>query len=397
MGVAHIAAAMPKPLRILHIGKFYPPYKGGMETHLQTLCRGLQKLTEVRVIVANDRPETFTEELEGIAVTRVSRLLQAGSAPVCPRMCQLIRESDADIIHIHLPNPTALIEYWRSGHKARLVVTYHSDILRQRLLASLFNPLLNQSLHRAAAIISASPNYIHHSPVLRNWRDRCHVIPFGIDPHRFDSVAESDIQAIRSRFGSKLVLAVGRLVYYKGFQYLISAIKSVNAHLMIIGDGPLKSKLQHQVTNLGLARTVTILDDVKNVAPYYKAASVFALPSCARTEAFGIVQLEAMAACKPVVNTDLDSGVPFVSQHGITGLTVPPKNPVALATAINTILENPALAVQYGNAARRRVLAEFTVASMVQRTMKLYEDVFSLSGAAEPTDMLSEPEFTNAL
>jgi rhamnosyl/mannosyltransferase len=377
---------MSKALRVLHVGKFYPPHNGGMETHLRTLCRELNHFADTRVIVANDRRETSVEQIDGVTVTRAGRALQAGSSPICPQMCRLIGQSDADIIHIHLPNPIALIAYWASGHKGRLVITYHSDILRQRFLSGAFLPILQQALHRATAIISASPNYIECSPVLNPWRSRCHVIPFGIDPTHFEEENTSETDIIRSRFGPRIVLGVGRLVYYKGFQYLIEAMQSVDGCLLLIGDGPLRAELESCAKNSGVSHKVHFLGSIEDIRPYYKAADVFALSSCARTEAFGIVQLEAMASGKPVVNTNLDSGVPFVSKHGLTGLTVPPRNPAALATAINTILNDRVLAAAYGNAARQRVLTEFTLTLMVQRTLDLYNQVAGLSKSVVTTD-----------
>jgi rhamnosyl/mannosyltransferase len=381
-------------MRVLHIGKFYPPYNGGIETHLRALCGELNHFVDTRVIVANDSRETSVEQIEGVTVTRVGRALQAGASPICPQMIRLIRQSEADIIHIHLPNPVALIAYWASGHKGRLVISYHSDILRQKLLSKAFRPILQQALHRAAAVISASPNYVEHSPVLNPWRNRCRVIPYGIDPDLFNEEHTSEINTIKSQFGPRIVLGIGRLVYYKGFRYLIEAMQSVDGHLLLVGDGPLRRELKCRARDLGVSHRVHFLGSVKDVRPYYKAADLFVLSSCARTEAFGIVQLEAMASGLPVVNTDLDSGVPFVSQHGITGLTVPAKNPDALANAINMILNDRALAASYGNAARKRILAEFTLASMVRRTLRLYDDVAGLSKATDPIDQMV-PTYAN--
>jgi glycosyltransferase involved in cell wall biosynthesis len=385
---------MSRALRVLHVGKFYPPHNGGMETHLRTLCGELKHVVDTRVIVANDKRETSVEQIDGVSVTRVGRALQAGASPICPQMSRLIGQSDSDIVHIHLPNPVALIAYWVSGHKGRLVITYHSDILRQKLLSNAFFPVLQQVLHRAAAIISSSPNYVEHSPILNPWRNRCRVIPFGVDPNLFTEESPSEINRIRSLFGPKIVLGVGRLVSYKGFRYLVEAMQSVDANLILIGEGPLKAELEYRARSLGVSHKISILSGIQDIRPYYRAADVFALPSCARTEAFGIVQLEAMASGKPVVNTNLDSGVPFVSPHGITGLTVPPKDPSALANAINTILNDRVLAAIYGSAARKRILAEFTLTSMVQRTLEVYNDVAALSKPADPIDQLV-PTYAN--
>jgi rhamnosyl/mannosyltransferase len=182
---------------------------------------------------------------------------------------------------------------------------------------------------------------------------------------------------IIAKYHRPIVLSVGRLVYYKGFEYLIRAMAAIKGSLIIIGNGPLKAELLRLASRVGISERLTILDQVEDVTPFYHAADLFVLPSIARTEAFGIVQLEAMAAGKPVINTQLHSGVPFVSQHGITGLTVPPADTAALARAINRLLGDPALRASYGAAARLRTQEEFTVDRMVARTLAIYHHVIT--------------------
>jgi rhamnosyl/mannosyltransferase len=166
-------------------------------------------------------------------------------------------------------------------------------------------------------------------------------------------------------------------VYYKGFEHLISAMAHVDASLFIIGTGPLKANLTSLASNLRVSEKVTFLEHVENVHPYHHAADLFVLPSVARSEAFGIVQLEAMAAGKPVINTKLESGVPFVSQHGLTGLTVPPRDSWALAEAMNCLLNNEDLRRQYGASARRRAMGEFSLEMMIGRTMTVYRTILA--------------------
>lgn len=362
-------------LRVLHVGKFYPPHPGGMETHLQALCGELKQSINVEVVVAGDRRETIEETIDGVRVSRLGTFLNLGAAPVCPEMVRRVRESKADIVHLHWPNPTAVLAYLASGHRGKLVVTYHSDIIRQRLLRKPFWPVLRHALKRADAIIATSPNYVQTSPVLQKFRERCHIVPFGIPLEQFDLSNAIEVSKIRKQYGSRIVLGVGRLVYYKGFEYLIRAMREVEGHLLIVGNGPLREELGRAARAIGVRNRVTFLTNVEDVRPFYQAADLFALPSIARSEAFGIVQLEAMACSKPVLNTKLDSGVPFVSQHGLTGLTVPPKDAGALAAAINTLLDDPALSARYGHAARLRVEQEFNLELMTRRTLRVYEEV----------------------
>ena len=366
-------------LRILHVGKFYPPHMGGMETHLEALCSELKDSVDLDVIVANDENRTDHDSIRGVNVMRAATLFDFAAAPICPAMVNKIRRSASDVVHIHLPNPAAILAYLASGHRGRLVFTYHSDVVRQRVLGRAFQPLLNAALKRAAAVIATSPNYVASSAVLTAHQSRCRVIPYGISLERFTRCDEGTVTKIRQQYGPKILISVGRLIYYKGFEYLIRAMAHTDARLLIVGDGPLRESLEKLAADIGITERVVFLGEVPNddITPYYHAADVFVLASVARSEAFGIVQLEAMACGKPVVNTRLDSGVPFVSLDGVTGITVPPADPEALAVAINRLLDNAELRQQYGEAGTRRVEAEFTVDRMVARTLELYDQIMT--------------------
>lgn len=348
-----------------------------MESHLQALCGQLRAQVNVEVLVAGEGRRTVEEVLDSVKVTRAGTLFDFAAAPVCPGLVRRLRESRADIVHLHWPHPTALLAYLASGHAGHLVITYHSDVVRQKVLGGLFRPVLRRALERADAVIAASPNYVESSPVLQQFKSKCRVIPFGIPLDEFDRVDPFEVEQIRGRFGPRLVLGVGRLIYYKGFEHLVRAMKKVDGHLVIIGEGPLRGALEREAEQAGVSQRVTLLGHVENVVPYYHASDVFALSSVARSEAFGIVQLEAMACRKPVVNTRLDSGVTYVSVDGLTGLTVPPAEPSALAAALNQLLGDEELRARYGRAARLRVEHEFDLETMGRRTLRLYEEVMS--------------------
>ena len=213
--------------KVLHLGKFYPPHMGGIETHLQALCRQLRKTHDLRVIVASDGHTTAEEILDGVPVSRVATRLTVFSAPICPGLIGRIQTSDADIVHIHLPNPTALLAYITSGMRARLVVTYHSDTVRQRVLGAMLEPFLHSALRRSSAIIATSPNYRQTSPILSRYPDRCHVIPYGIAVEQFEHCEPAAVASLRQQYGDRLVISVGRLVYYKGFEHLIKAMTQI--------------------------------------------------------------------------------------------------------------------------------------------------------------------------
>jgi rhamnosyl/mannosyltransferase len=357
--------------RVLQVGKFYPPHYGGIETHLQVLCEGLRDHADVRVLVSSDDRSHSREVVDGIPVERLGTRFTLAGAPINPGMSRRIRESGADVVHLHLPNPAATMAYLASGHRGRLVVSYHSDVVRQKVLDAAFRPILHRLLDRADAVVAATPNYVESSPTLARYRDRTHVIPYGIPIGGFER-REAAVRALRERFGPRMVLGVGRLVYYKGFEHLVEAMRRVDGHLVIVGTGPLRPALEERVRSLGLADRVTLVGGVEDTVPFYHAARVFVLASIARSEAFGIVQIEAMACGRPVVNTRLDSGVPFVSRDGESGITVPPADPDALADAVNRLLDDAELRERLGSAARARVEREFSQEAMVKRFLALY-------------------------
>jgi glycosyltransferase involved in cell wall biosynthesis len=372
-------AAALRQLSVLHLGKFYPPYRGGIESHLHALCRELIKSITVDVIVANETNRLRESQIDGVRVRRLPRLFNLGATPICPSMVREIGRNDADIVHLHLPNPLAALAYLASGHKDRLIIAWHSNIVRQKTVAKMLRPLDDALIARASALIASSSNYVDSSPILSRNRDRCRVIPYGIDADAFRLRDAETAAKIGERYGSRIVLAVGRMVYYKGFEYLVRAMAGVRGHLLLVGEGPLLKKLERQAFDAGAMDRITFLGRVsqEEMIGYLHAADVFVMPSIARSEAFGIAQLEAMACGKPVVNTRLESGVPSVSIDGETGFTVAPADSDALAVAINRLLDDPGLRNQYGAAAARRARDEFSIDRIVDRTLKLYREVMA--------------------
>ncbi|HVN90670.1 MAG TPA: glycosyltransferase [Candidatus Binataceae bacterium] len=391
-------------MKVLHIGKFFPPHRGGIETHIFDLCRGLARSADVDVIVANDAPGYVEEQCETIRVRRLAPVAKIASVPICPQMARAIRETPADLVHLHLPNPYAGATFLASNHKAPLVVSWHSDVVRQRLLNRLLRPVERALIRRASAFIASSPNYVESSPILNGNRSRCHVIPYGIDDLEMGKPDTTRIAALRRTYGSRIVLAVGRLVYYKGFDHLIRAMGTVKGHLLIVGEGPLRLKLMREAIDAGVNNRVTFLGNVSRaeLINCYHAADVFALPAVARSEAFGIVQLEAMACGKPVVNTRLSCGVPYVSVDNETGITVEPESSEPLADAINRLLDDGALRMLYGAAARKRVRKHFNLDLMVDRTLDLYRQILNrnavelMAEQSHSSDTDQQPAFVQA-
>jgi rhamnosyl/mannosyltransferase len=279
------------------------------------------------------------------------------------------------IVHLHVPNPWAVQAYLMSGHKGKLVMSHHADTLGRRQLRKLVDPFVRRAMDRAAAIIVASKRYLDSSEELADFRGKCHLIPYGINGEAFQTEAAGEVRAIQAKYGPRLIVAVGRLVSYKGFEFLLQAMRDIDAVLFLIGAGPMQKGLEAAVNSLGLSGKVHLLGHVEDLVPYYKASQMLVLPSVSRAESFGMVQLEAMAAGIPVVNTNIESGVPEVSVHGVTGITVPPKDASALADAIRALLANPELRAKYGRAGIVRANEEFSARRMAENTFHVYQSV----------------------
>jgi len=371
-------------VRVLQLGKYYYPYMGGIENHLYLLCEQLAGKVSLDVVVCHTQPRTVVEQVGQVQVTRCLQAAHVASTSLCPTMPWVLSGRDYGLLHLHFPHPMGVMAYLgsRKPRRHEVIVTYHSDIVRQEKLLKLYAPFMEQVLSKAAAIVCTSPDYIESSPFLRRYRAKCRVIPYGIDLSHFAPLesVETKAREIRARYEGPLAIGVGRLIYYKGFEYAVEAMKAVDGHLLLVGDGPLRGELEAQARRLGVERKVHFLGEIHNqeLTPYYRASDVFVLPSIARSEAFGIVQLEAMACEKPVINTALDSGVPFASRHGESGLTVPPRNAEALAAALRELFGNPSKARALGQGGRRRVERDFSQEVMAERMLALYEEVLGV-------------------
>lgn len=346
-----------------------------METHLQLLATRLRASVDMHVAVAAN-PSPAGPDADGdVPVRRMRTYGVVAATPICPELFSVIREVKPDLVHIHHPHPLAMLAYLTSRTSAPCVVSYHSDIVRQRTLRHVIAPILTRTLARSAAILVASPQLIEESAVLRPFKHKCHLVPYGIDTSASSQVDATMTEELRRRYGSRIVLAVGRLTQYKGFDYLIRAMREVDATLIVVGAGALRQPLEDVIAREGLGARVHLLGSVPDVRPYYDACDVFVLPSTTPNEAFGIVQLEAMAAGKPVVNTALASGVTFACPPDVAALTVEPRDSAALAGAITRLLADPALRTRLGEAGRARVAQEFPANLMSERTLEIYRAV----------------------
>ena len=368
-------------MKVLQINKLYYPHIGGVEKHVQDVAQALHGQIDVEVLVANSERKATREKVNDVVVTRVPAWGTVQSAPIAPGFYGAIRRSDADIFHLHFPNPIGEIAYLAAGAPGKLVVTYHADVVRQKTLKRFYGPIIKRLLDRADMIMASSPNLIEQSPWLADLQEKCRVIPFAIDLTPFQTNAQTEAKAkeIRESAGTPLILFVGRLIYYKGLEWLIRALPNVEANLVVVGEGVLKPDLQELAAELGVADRVRFAGAVTDadLPAYYHACDLFALPSIAESEAFGFVQLEAHACGKPVVSTDLPTGVPYANLDEVTGLIVPPKDSAALATALNRLLSDEALRRRLGGQAKERVETEFSLEAMGREIMKAYKELLS--------------------
>ncbi len=369
-------------MHIVHIYKDFYPVPGGIENHIKVLAEGLVARGQ-RVTVLVTSPQRHDQIIQTglLTVIKAGRLAHMASTPISWRMLVHARRlQEVDVVHLQFPYPPGDLAAMLIPRHPPLVVSYQSDIVRQRLLRTVYQPLLQHTLARAACIITSSPAYSASSPWLAPHRERCTVVPLSVDPERFAHPDPAQVAAWRARYGHQpLVLFVGRLRYYKGLTFLLQALTHMRtpARLLLVGSGPEQQRLQHQAYTSGLMERVTFLGDVSDaeLPAVYAAANVFVLPSHLRAEAFGIVQLEAQAAGLPVVCTEIGTGTSYVTQHGQTGFVVPPAHPPALAQALDVLLANPALAQRMGQAGRTRAMQEFTHAHMLERVEQVYRRV----------------------
>lgn len=366
-------------MKVLQVNKLYYPHIGGVENVVRMFVVGLKDKVDIEVLAANEAPRSVVEHTDGVKVTKVASLGRLRSTPMAPGFIPALKKSTSDICHLHFPNPTGELAYLIAKPKGKLVVSYHSDIIRQKTLLKFYRPFLERFLDRADRIIVSSPNLIASSPFLRRVRDKCTVIPFSVPTDWLALTPQIRARAdeLRAEHGPKMAFFLGRLIYYKGVDYLIKAFKEVDAKLVIAGDGELEPELKKLTEELGIAGKVEFVGPLSSaeLAAYYHACDVFVLPSVESSEAYGLVQLEAHACGKPVISTNLPTGVPFVNKDGVSGLVVPPKDVAALADALSRLLGDDALRAKLGAQAKERFENEFAMDVMIERLLDVYKEV----------------------
>lgn len=372
-----------RKLKILQVNKLYYPVTGGIERIVQYIAEGLNDQMDIQVLVCQKKGKGSSEIVHGVKVRRAGSLGVLFSLPISlPFLWEFRKMSrTADIVHIHTPFPLGDLACLMSGYKGKVIVSWHSDVVKQKKLMLFYRPIMERFLKRADAIIVSAEGIINGSSYLGPYRSKCRVVPFAVNPE-IDQKGKEYIQRKSERkeetvSAAARFLFVGRLVYYKGVDVLLKAFQHVkNAELCIVGTGELEGELKQFTADHNMDDRVVFKGTVSDeqLEQEFENCDVFVLPSVMKSEAFGLVQQEAMAYGKPVINTRLKSGVPEVSLDGVTGITVEPGNAEELARAMQELADSPKKREAYGKAARRRVDEQYTMDRMLERIRKLYED-----------------------
>jgi rhamnosyl/mannosyltransferase len=372
---------LEKTLRVLYVYKDYHPVVGGIEHHVQVLAEGLRAQgVDVEVLVTNTQRNYLKGEINGVPVTKVGRFINISSAPISLRFCSELKRlsKNVDIVHLHSPYPPAeLCQLITRGGK-HFVLTYHSDIVRQKMLGFLYRPFLRRILDLAEHITVSNPQYISLSAFLRPVAQKCTVVHHGINLDRFKitPTVQQRASTIRTQYPDlPLILFVGRLRHYKGVDILIDSMKEVNAHVVIVGEGPMSTVWKQKTIDDNMIDKVTFLNEVPEeelVALYY-AADIFVFPSTNRAETWGTVQIEAMACGLPVICTELGTGTSYVNQHEVTGLVIEPNNHLALREAILRLIEQPQFRHSLGQAGQARARNVLSKQAMIEQMMDFYD------------------------
>ncbi len=371
-------------MKVLQISKFYPPVMGGIESVAWELTEGLNRAgIRTDVLCSNQSKVTQHDNFaSGYDVTRAASLGMLLSTSMSPAMAAHVwrKSHDHDVIHVHMPDPMAALALCMARPRSKVVVHWHSDVIRQRVALKLYEPLQRWLLSRADAIVATSEAYADSSAPLRPWRSKVTVIPIGISDNR-SAVCSDKARVIRQRFrGRQIVFALGRMTYYKGFDVLIDAAAALpdDSVVVIGGDGELLESYRTLVRRRGLAGKVHLPGHINDddLASHYEACDVFCMPSTVRAEAYGVAMVEAMVMGKPIVATDIGgSGVPWVNLHGVTGLNVPVRKAASLATALAGLLADAPLRGLLGTGSRTRYEQNFNAEMMTLRTIELYKSL----------------------
>ena len=369
-------------LKVLHLYRtYFPDSQGGLEEVIRQICLGTGRHgVTSRVFTLSDEPyPRVLARVEG-KVIRVRKTFEVASCGVAfTGIGHFAREvAWADIVHYHYPWPFSDLMYLLLGRSKPAVLTYHSDIVRQKFLLSMYSPLMRHYLGSMDRIVATSPNYFATSEVLNSFADKVEVIPIGLEEPSYQPLGDTnnDLAEALDRYGRDFFLFVGVLRYYKGLHILLDAINGAPYKVVIVGAGPVEDELRKQVDRLGLDNVIFAgyISDREKMALFQLCRAVV-FPSYLRSEAFGVTLLEGAMSARPLISAEVGSGTSHVNVHEETGLVVEAGSSVALRAAMDELFGDKAKAVRMGKNARLRYEALFTGRLMGERYAKLYADV----------------------
>ncbi|MBT9529199.1 MAG: glycosyltransferase family 4 protein [Pseudomonas sp.] len=373
-------------MRVLHFFKTYLPESvGGIEQVIYQLCQsGIAHGIHGEVLTLSANPQPCEVMVADHKVHRAKLDIQLASTGFSYSVLKRFRElaAQADVINYHFPWPFMDLVHFSSAVKKPVVVTYHSDIVRQKNLLRLYSPLMHRFLGQADRIVAASPNYLATSQVLKHYRNKTVVVPYGLDKSSYPVPTDTCVEGWRQRFGDRFFLFVGVMRYYKGLHILLEAAQGTGYPIVIVGAGPLEQELREQAAALGLDHVhfVGRLGEEDKVALLQLCTAIL-FPSHLRSEAFGISLLEGAMYGKPMISSEIGTGTSYINIHNETGLVVPPSDPLAFRAAMRTLWDNPLQALAMGQKAALRYEQLFTAEQMGRQMAKIYREVVAEKSA----------------
>ncbi|MCO6387496.1 glycosyltransferase [Aliihoeflea sp. 40Bstr573] len=376
-------------MRVLHVFKTYwPETYGGIERAINSIAEGTADLgasSTVFTLASHtaDLPETLGRQ----RIVRAKRTFEVASTGLSLNAIGGFRQSvaEADLVHYHFPWPFMDVLHFAGRVRKPAVLSYHSDIVKQRRMLQVYRPLMNRFLSRMDAIVATSPDYAATSPTLSAFINQLHIIPLGLERRDHPPAAPELLASWRQRFPRPFFLFTGVFRYYKGLHILIEAAKAVDADIVLVGAGPEEGALRAQALGLGAANVhfVGAVEDADKNA-LLELCRGFVFPSHLRSEAYGLSLVEAAMMGKPMISCEIGSGMSFINRDGETGIVVPPRDPRALGAAMRVLVEDPAESRRMGEAAQERYREQFTAKRMAASYFALYQDVLSRGKSRRP-------------
>jgi len=368
-------------MRVLHFYKtYYPDSWGGIEQVIRQLCVGTGRLgvTNEVLTLTPDKAGPREIEFEGHTVHRVPLDFEIASTgfsfAAIRKLARLARK--ADVIHYHFPWPFMDLAHFMARINKPSVVTYHSDIVRQKNLLRVYGPLKRRFLHSVDTVVATSPNYLASSPVLKRFAHKTRTITYGLDKSIYAQPSQAVLDKWRAQCGERFFLFVGVLRYYKGLHILLDAMANLDYPVVIVGAGPVEQELKEHAARLGLTH-VTFLGAVgeDDKAALLQLCYAMLFPSHLRSEAFGISLLEGAMYGKPMISSEIGTGTTYINIDNDTGLVVPPNDPPAFGAAMRTLWEHPERAAEMGRRAEARYWELFTAEAMARNYHALYREL----------------------